>query len=78
VLRHADHPRVDETKRDGPQSGLLFDGKDLAVFHVKENVYATVAKPGTVNLVESLQQQTKGPEAEAAPGLSLPQQKRLD
>ena len=49
VLRRPDHLRVDETKRDGSQSGLRFDGKDLTVFHVKENVYATVVKPGTVD-----------------------------
>jgi hypothetical protein len=49
VLRRPDHLRIDETKRDGAKSGLVFDGKDLSVFHVKENVYATVDKPGTVD-----------------------------
>ena len=49
VLRRPDHFRVDATKRDGEQSELLFDGKDLTLFQVKDNVYATVAKPGTVD-----------------------------
>src|SRR5262249_5245086 len=49
VLRRPDHLRVDATKRDRSQSELLFDGKDIAVLHVKENVYATVAKPGSVD-----------------------------
>jgi hypothetical protein len=49
VLRRPNHLRVDETKRNGSKSGLVFDGKDISVFHVKENVYATVAKPGTVD-----------------------------
>jgi hypothetical protein len=39
VLRRPDHLRIDETKRNGSKSGLVFDGKNIAVFHVKENVY---------------------------------------
>ncbi|MDA2919388.1 DUF2092 domain-containing protein [Desulfobacterota bacterium AH_259_B03_O07] len=49
VLSRPDHLRIDETKRDGSKSGLVFNGKDITVFHVKENVYATEAKPGTVD-----------------------------
>jgi hypothetical protein len=49
VLRRPDHLRIDETKRNGSKSGLVFDGKNITVFHVKENVYASVAKPGTVD-----------------------------
>jgi hypothetical protein len=49
VLRRPDHLRVDATKRDGSQSTLLFDGKDLTVAHPQENVYATVARPGSVD-----------------------------
>jgi hypothetical protein len=49
VLRRPDHLRVDETKRSGEKSGFVFDGKDISVFHLKENVYATIAKPGTVD-----------------------------
>jgi hypothetical protein len=49
VLRRPDHLRIDATKRDGSQSTFLFDGKDMTVFHPQENVYATVAKPGSVD-----------------------------
>ena len=49
VLRRPDHLRIDATKRDGSKSVLLFDGKDMTVVHPQENVYATVAKPGSVD-----------------------------
>jgi hypothetical protein len=49
VLRRPDRLRIDATKRNGSKSGMFFDGKDLAVFNTKENVYATVARPGTVD-----------------------------
>jgi hypothetical protein len=49
VLRRPDRLRVDEMKRNGSKSGLVFDGKGLTVFHTKENVYATLARPGTVD-----------------------------
>src|ERR1700739_1618836 len=40
VLRRPDHLRVDATKRDGSKSELIFNGKDITLFHVKEKVYA--------------------------------------
>jgi hypothetical protein len=49
VLRRLDHLRIDATRRDGAKSALLFDGKDITVFHPQENVYATVARPGSVD-----------------------------
>ena len=49
VLRRPDHLRIDATKRDGSKSVFLFDGKDITVVHPQENVYATVAKPGSVD-----------------------------
>lgn len=49
VLRRPDRLRVDSTKRDGSSSGLVFDGKEITVFHTKENVYASAAKPGSVD-----------------------------
>jgi hypothetical protein len=49
VLRRPDRARIEATKRNGSKSGMFFDGKDLAVFNTKENVYATVARPGTVD-----------------------------
>ena len=49
VLRRPDHLRIDAMKRNGSKSGMVFDGKDITVFNTKENVYATAAKPGTVD-----------------------------
>ena len=49
VLRRPDRVRIDATKRNGSKSGMFFDGKDIAVFNTKENVYATVTRPGTVD-----------------------------
>jgi hypothetical protein len=49
VVRRPDHARIDITKRDGGTSGFVFDGKEIAVFNTRENVYATAAKPGTLD-----------------------------
>jgi len=49
VLRRPDRLRVDTTKRDGSKDGLVFDGKEITIFHLKENVFATAAKPGSVD-----------------------------
>jgi len=49
VLSRPDRLRIDATKRDGSQSQLIFDGKEIALFFARENVYATEARPGTVD-----------------------------
>lgn len=49
VINRPDHFRIDATKRDGSKSELVFNGKDITLFYAKENVYAKVAKPGTVD-----------------------------
>ena len=49
VLRRPDRLRIDANKRDGSSSGLIFDGKEITVFHLKENVYATTAQSGSVD-----------------------------
>ena len=49
VIRRPDRGRIDITKRDGATSGFIFDGQTIAVFNAKENVYATAAKPGTLD-----------------------------
>jgi len=49
ALRRPDRARIDVTRRDGSRRGLLFDGKQLAVFDLDANVYATVPKPGKVD-----------------------------
>jgi hypothetical protein len=49
TVRRPDRIRVDVKDRDGSSSGLVFDGKDIAVFDLAEKVYATVAKPGSLD-----------------------------
>ena len=49
VLRRPDRLRVDTTTRAGAQSTVLFDGKDITIVHPQENVYATAARPGSVD-----------------------------
>jgi len=49
VFRRPDRVRIDATKRNGSKSGMIFDGKAIAAFNTQENVYATIARPGTVD-----------------------------
>ena len=49
LIRRPDRLRVDITKRDGSTSGFRFDGQEIAVFNTREQVYATAAKPGTLD-----------------------------
>jgi len=49
VLSRPDRLRVDATKRDGSKSEFVFDGKEIALYFARENVYATEARPGTVD-----------------------------
>jgi hypothetical protein len=49
LIRRPDRARIDITKRDGATSGFIFDGQAIAVFNAKENVYATAARPGTLD-----------------------------
>ena len=49
VLSRPDRLRVDATKRDGSKSEFVFDGKEIALYFAKENVYATDTRPGTVD-----------------------------
>ena len=49
VLVRPDRLRVDATKRDGSKSEFIFNGKEIALYFAKENVYATEPRPGTVD-----------------------------
>jgi hypothetical protein len=49
VISRPDHARIDIAKRDGATSGFIFDGQEITVFNTRENVYATAAKPGTLD-----------------------------
>lgn len=41
--------RIEETKRDGSVSELVFDGETLMLNYPGDNVYAVVERPGTVD-----------------------------
>ena len=49
TVRRPDRLRIDTTDRDGSKSGVVFDGTDIAVFDLKDKVYATTAKPGSID-----------------------------
>jgi len=49
TLRRPDRAHIEVTRRDGTRRGLLFDGKQLAVFDVEQKVYATAAKTGSID-----------------------------
>jgi hypothetical protein len=41
--------RVEETKRDGSTSELIFDGNTILFYYAQDNVYATADRPGTLD-----------------------------
>jgi hypothetical protein len=49
VIQRPDQARIDITNRDGATSGFRFDGQEIALFNTREHVYATAAKPGTLD-----------------------------
>jgi hypothetical protein len=49
LISRPDRLRVDATKRDGAQSLLIFDGKDITLHFAQENVYAVEPKPGSLD-----------------------------
>jgi hypothetical protein len=49
ALRRPDRFRMDAEERDGSRRGIMFDGKEIYAFDLDENVYASVAKPGTAD-----------------------------
>ncbi|MBM2830803.1 MAG: hypothetical protein HW411_1593 [Gammaproteobacteria bacterium] len=60
TIRRPDRVRVDVVNRDGSQSGVRFNSKEISVFSVDDKVYATDLKPGSADsamehLVEKLE-----------------------
>jgi hypothetical protein len=41
--------RVEETKRDGSTSELIYDGNSIMLYYAQDNVYAVTDKPGTID-----------------------------
>ncbi len=49
TVRRPDRLRVDTTGRDGSRSGVVFDGSQIAVFDIDDDVYATTPQPGDLD-----------------------------
>ena len=49
TVRRPDHLRSDTTDRDGSASGVVFDGNEITAFDLKDKVYATVTRPGSLD-----------------------------
>jgi hypothetical protein len=49
TLHRPDRLRIDETKRNGTMRQFIFDGKEISVFQANANVYASTARPGSVD-----------------------------
>lgn len=49
IIERPEHLRIDEIKDSGEKSWLYFDGKNISLYHEKENMYAVDPRPGTVD-----------------------------
>ena len=49
LLQRPDRLRVDVERSDGDRGLVVFDGQGITAFKANDNVYARVAKPGTVD-----------------------------
>jgi hypothetical protein len=49
VVNRPDRLRFEIERSDGEKGLVIFDGKDFTVYTAKNNVYATVSKPGTLD-----------------------------
>jgi hypothetical protein len=49
TVSRPDHLRIEIEKSDGEKRLVIFDGKDIAVLLANENVYASTAKPGSLD-----------------------------
>lgn len=49
LVDRPDRLRVEETKRDGSTSELIFDGKTIMLYYANDNVYALADRPGTLD-----------------------------
>jgi hypothetical protein len=49
TLRRPDRLKVETTERDGDVSGVVFDGREIAAFNLKDKVYATTPQPGSID-----------------------------
>ncbi len=48
-IKRPDKLRIIAEDREGEQHGVNFDGRELSIYDIDENVYATVARPGAID-----------------------------
>jgi hypothetical protein len=49
LMQRPDNFRVDVERSDGERGAVVFDGRWITAFNARENVYARVEKPGTLD-----------------------------
>ena len=49
TLRRPDRFKVEATDRNGAVSGVVFDGREITAFDLKDKVYATTPQPGSLD-----------------------------
>ncbi len=49
ALRRPDRLRIDGVRRTGERRGLIYDGQQLTAFDLDDDVYATVARTGSID-----------------------------
>jgi len=49
LMQRPDKMRVDVERSDGERGTVVFDGRRITAFNARENVYARVEKPGTLD-----------------------------
>jgi len=49
TLSRPDHLRIEFEKSNGEKGLVIFDGKEITVYQANENIYASTAKPGTLD-----------------------------
>jgi hypothetical protein len=49
TLSRPDHLRIESERSSGEKALVIFDGKEITVYQTNENIYASTAKPGTLD-----------------------------
>ena len=49
TVNRPDHIRIEVERSDGQKGLTIYDGKDLTIYMVNQNVYAVDSKPGTID-----------------------------
>jgi hypothetical protein len=49
TVSRPDRLRIDVERSDGQKGLVIFDGKDITIYNADNNIYATTARPGTLD-----------------------------